>query len=768
LYTTNRISWADFQLILTSATIVQFFVYTIIYLNNSPQPTTFMVKLVGVSLVTVLLVLGIVNRFTYEGNESRYDQRRLAELHEIREEVEESDYSTMPPAVRYIAKRPAAGGPFVENYEIMFLKTDHISADSLASNDEYMESRYLSHQQIRDNRSIDEILSDLRKIDYSEYFTSPEYQGRHPRRLYRSLTPDDSSTYFIRYVIKAGDSLYEIGYDYAPYLMSVHTTAGRMIYFMLLTTVILFVLFPFFYHGGLVNPLNRLLAGVTKVNEGEYDVEVEVQVEDEIGYLSHSFNTMVESIRDARARLQDYADHLEEKVKDRTAELRKTLEQVQNLKIQQDGDYFLTSLLIDPLGRTAVESPDLTVEAFTRQKKQFRFRKWDAEIGGDLTVARRIKLSDRDYTVFLNGDAMGKSIQGAGGALVLGAVFEAILKRTEQSSSVQNQSPERWVKNAFIELHNVFTSFNCSMLVSVVMGLVDEITGVVYYMEAEHPFLVLYRDGEARFVESNYQYRKLGVTLTDSGLNINILQLQPDDILIAGTDGRDDLIIKDPESGEDYIQEDEYLFLRCVEEGNGELEAIFEALRSKGGITDDISMLRIGYQEDRANLRPPLPDDVQELYNEARQLFQNRSYANCANTLEKCLTLLGDSNENSHKADAYRSIIRLLTNAFLRMRRYDRAIEFALEYVSLNPSDTEGLFVVSFCARHIGNLSQAAEFGERVRLRTPDHMRNLMHLVEIYMQSGNFQRANMLLDEAEQNFPENERILQLKQGLQVK
>ncbi|MBP6738990.1 MAG: SpoIIE family protein phosphatase, partial [Leptospiraceae bacterium] len=34
-----------------------------------------------------------------------------------------------------------------------------------------------------------------------------------------------------------------------------------------------------------------------------------------------------------------------------------------------------------------------------------------------------------------------------------------------------------------------------SMLMSLVFGLIDERTGVMYFLNAEHPDMVLYRDG---------------------------------------------------------------------------------------------------------------------------------------------------------------------------------------------------------------------------------------------------------------------------------
>lgn len=51
----------------------------------------------------------------------------------------------------------------------------------------------------------------------------------------------------------------------------------------------------------------------------------------------------------------------------------------------------------------------------------------------------------------MNGDAMGKSIQGAGGALVLGTVFNTILTRSSISLH-QNKKPEKWLEEAFLEL----------------------------------------------------------------------------------------------------------------------------------------------------------------------------------------------------------------------------------------------------------------------------------------------------------------------------
>ena len=79
--------------------------------------------------------------------------------------------------------------------------------------------------------------------------------------------------------------------------------------------------------------------------------------------------------------------------------------------------------------------------------------------------------------------------------MVLGAVLEAIVDRTMLSGEASKHHPERWLKNAFIELHKVFETFDGSMLISLVFGLVDDDSGLVYLINAEHPWSVLYRQG---------------------------------------------------------------------------------------------------------------------------------------------------------------------------------------------------------------------------------------------------------------------------------
>ncbi|MEM1054298.1 MAG: ATP-binding protein [Bacteroidota bacterium] len=95
----------------------------------------------------------------------------------------------------------------------------------------------------------------------------------------------------------------------------------RLLGLMGAVVVFALVVLPLSLQGSLVRPVRRLLDGVRRVNEGEREVTVDVGVRDEVGQLTEGFNAMTGSLRDAEADLRAYADDLEHRVAERTAEL---------------------------------------------------------------------------------------------------------------------------------------------------------------------------------------------------------------------------------------------------------------------------------------------------------------------------------------------------------------------------------------------------------------------------------------------------------------
>ncbi|HNH07230.1 MAG TPA: SpoIIE family protein phosphatase [Leptospiraceae bacterium] len=430
--------------------------------------------------------------------------------------------------------------------------------------------------------------------------------------------------------------------------------------------------------------------------------------------------------------IEDLNQNLEQKIENRTVELQESLNQVRTLKEQQDGDYFLTSLLLDPLSGNHSKSENFSISIHVRQKKVFSFKKWNASIGGDICIVHSVRLKNKPFIIFLNGDAMGKSIQGAGGALVLGTVFNAVVKRTRMNSGAADRYPEHWLKECFHELQSVFISFNGTMLASAFIGLADEENGALYYLNAEHPEPVLFRDGKANFLDAEKPLHKLGVDLEHGPLRIRLFQMEPYDTLIVGSDGRDDLDIGMNESGQRVINEDETLFLQCVEKGNGQLADIEKELLVCGKLTDDFSLIRVGFSRHNS----------------------------------------GSRISGGHHYSAESKSVRKRIQQNLIAKKYQEAAELIDGHIAEYPLDTVclywGMLAYKGIWRQTGakdTLRLAIDYGERCRVRTPENLNNLISLSDAYLLSGNSEKALHTAENAKLTAPDDSRVSQLFERL---
>ncbi|MCB1174557.1 MAG: SpoIIE family protein phosphatase [Leptospiraceae bacterium] len=448
---------------------------------------------------------------------------------------------------------------------------------------------------------------------------------------------------------------------------------------------------------------------------------------------------------------------LEGKVTERTRQLEESLENVRHLKVQQDGDYYLTSLLIQPLGGVFDEDAAVRIDYYIKQKKQFYFKKWHAEIGGDLVAAYALELQGQRYMAVVNGDAMGKSIQGAGGALVLGTVFKSVVTRTQLSSQARQKSPERWIKDCFVELQNIFVSFDGSMLISAFIALIDTTTGTLYYLNAEHPFAVLYRDHTASFIEDQLYLRKIGWAGIEGHIEVRLFGLQPGDVLLLGSDGRDDLDLGQDEAGWRKINEDEFEFLRSVAESKGQLNVLPGIIASKGGLTDDLSLVRIEYQ--------PVHDPALDTAEDTTELGSQILVAIKSGELEHAAVLCqrGMELDPGNYSHPYH-----LGLVYSKQKQYQKALQLFTKSFQLNQAHHLCLFQLARMNALLNDLPAAIEYGERLRIRDRKYLNNLIQLANCYHLSGNHQRAGQLLAEAEDLDPGNEHIEQLQDRIAKK
>ena len=473
------------------------------------------------------------------------------------------------------------------------------------------------------------------------------------------------------------------------------------------------------------------------------------------------------------------------------------IEDLKSLKDRRDGDYFLISILLDALQNNSNHTSNIQTEFYLEQKIKFHFRKWSREIGGDLCKTDTIYLNDgHAYTVVLNGDAMGKSIQGAGGAIVLGVVFDAILSRAKLRRRVNyNVFPEIWLKDTFLDVHSVFSSFQGSMFSSFFLGLVHSETGNLYYINAEHPPTVLYRNGKAEYIEKDSQLYKLGTPDQEDNISIRVFQLKNGDTIITGSDGKDDIIIGKDKSGIEQYLEDENIFLQIIEDTNTELHLIKEKLNSIGTIKDDISILKFTYTDKhKLNINYEHPKDINSILKESEFLLERNKYKEAldklldleqyyeaipdlARLLGKIYFEMEDYLKSIQFYEFYETVnpegnLFILSDIYLKflgilcrirasMKDYPKAIESMEEYLYIRPSDNKMLYHLSVMYKESGILEKAADVGERLYLREPKYLDNLLNLSHIYLLLKVHDRAKKMIDRAIYLEPENEKILSI-------
>lgn len=412
--------------------------------------------------------------------------------------------------------------------------------------------------------------------------------------------------------------------------------------------------------------------------------------------------------------------NLEDNVKERTKNLNDALVAVSSLKEQQDMDYYLNTLLVEPLGLNNANSDQVRVEFFLKQKKTFRFRGKEYELGGDINISDNMKISGRSYTVFLNGDAMGKSVQGAGGVLVIGTIFKSIIQRTNFSDYGINIYPERWIKNAYLEMQNAFVSFDGTMLMSAIFGLLDDETGTLYFLNVSHPDLLLYRENKGNYIRRSNELPKLGHEDPTVSISLNVIALFPGDRILIGSDGRDDVIVGTDPDGFDIFNDDENMFLRHVEASDCDLQKIYELTLKSGKIIDDLSLLKLTWNG------PGLASydfDHSSVFRQIESLKENSDFQNIQ--------------------------------------------ELAQNMIETYPQESLYLFELSYALAQLGQFEKAIDFGEKLRLRIPDHLSNILNLVHCYVQIGKHARANEILSFAIMTIKDDGRLQKAREKLHL-
>ncbi|GIX42414.1 MAG: hypothetical protein KatS3mg129_2147 [Leptospiraceae bacterium] len=372
-------------------------------------------------------------------------------------------------------------------------------------------------------------------------------------------------------------------------------------------------------------------------------------------------------------------------------------------------------------------------------------------------------------------------------------------------------TPEEWLTETYEEIHGVFAAFNGSMCISCVVDLIDEETGKMYYFNAEHPFQIVYRNGKASFIEEELKLRKLGLE-SEYPFEVQIFQLQPGDIIIAGSDGRDDIEIG-TEEGIRIINEDEYLILKIVEEARGDLQAIYEGIKKRGRLTDDISLLKIEYLSVGIESEQSLPEstfireksdvsvqeedfivkqEVKQSKGETEkvqvivldeedpnQIIEEIEFKQINDNFEE---LIHKGNEALKQRD-YQKALEYFTQAYeleknnqelnkklailtFKLEDYERAVEILEKYLEQDPHIEDFWLYLSIAHKKRGNLEKALKTAEKAYELNPNRVTTLLQLADVHYHLQHIGRANIFLEKVFELDPDNEQAKRLKHKIE--
>lgn len=360
-------------------------------------------------------------------------------------------------------------------------------------------------------------------------------------------------------------------------------------FLLILIVILLGILLSFKIGHRIAGSARAVSQAMVRFTEGDLDTRVDGVSGDELGRVAHGFNQMASELQRRIKYIRDTNENLEALIGERTQDLNEALLRVTGLEEMQQGDYLLMSLLLTPLSATEMQIGKVSATFLMEQKKKFAFKGQHGEIGGDYTKFAKLhfKGARSPWLFFFNGDAMGKSSQGAAGALICAVTLQSILARSAEQPIAE--APEKWLRGVYSELDHIFSLFKGSMNMSALFGVVNSARGEAYYINAEHPRLILYRNRRADFVEDAQRTAKLGATSDSKKARVHFVHLKAGDVLIAGSDGKDDIEI----DGE--IDSDDDRFPRLVQRASGELEAMRAEIDRLGRRSDDLSLVRIRF-----------------------------------------------------------------------------------------------------------------------------------------------------------------------------
>lgn len=248
------IPWDIYHFALSGLSTLAFFVYTVIYINNSSIPTSFKDKLINIFLITGMIFSSLLAFLIYTIQMNR-EFVRDKDIVKIISNSTQNKFSELPSSIGFIIAKP-------KDKPISVLYTSQYFSKKSFYSLNYMEEKYSF---------------------YSFTFSFFDYK--------------DPYTFSVVYRFLKDNLEYNVGFNYMESRKLMHEYV--MFFLMLIFFCYFFIIIalPYFYKISIIDRLDKLMMGVKEANKGNFSVKIPVVIEDEIGFLSKSLNNLLHAFR---------------------------------------------------------------------------------------------------------------------------------------------------------------------------------------------------------------------------------------------------------------------------------------------------------------------------------------------------------------------------------------------------------------------------------------------------------------------------------------
>ncbi len=279
--------------------------FTQVHLSYTVERTSLFPKLLLSVLVLMLMGVSFMGLLMVVERQSVYLDTRVTEAsfvkHLLLNSHNHSIADGVPNTVYYVAQFDVDSSRFEEDsYSLLFQKE---GVDPLPVNKQRNTPSYDYYQPIKG--------ADIEngRIYHRDTFGN----------IYHPVS--FNITAHLSYFFTIDQTRYEVIYSYRHFQDEITAVTWPVLILIIVFPIIILAIFPPLITNVLTQPLNSILAGMQRVEQGSLDTPARTYAQDELGYITRVFNSMTQAIKRQQNELKEYSEDLEVKVAMRTEEL---------------------------------------------------------------------------------------------------------------------------------------------------------------------------------------------------------------------------------------------------------------------------------------------------------------------------------------------------------------------------------------------------------------------------------------------------------------